>query len=232
MILRGAGARVAVAIVLATVVLALSGCTVAGSVVVRSPELVVVDLTWTPPPSTAAVRTGVDGCLLDSTTVTTLDFSRQVSSDGTWVCRVTGHARLADLQRWFGLARQVDDRAQVEFFPAGRVPDAVAEYQLRQFVGLDVTVTFPGPVTDHLGGAVQGSSVRFADLAEFVRNRGLSASGPARAVVEPHAVPAWVLPGGCALGGVVVGAVWGLWWGRRRALRPPRAVPEQDWSHD
>ncbi len=239
-------ARVVAAVAAAVVLL--PGCTLSGSVVVRSPSLVEVDLTWMPPPSDALVRTGVEGCLLDSTTVTTLDFTRRLAADGTSVCRVVGHARLDELQRWFGYARQVDDRAQVEFFPAGRVPDAVAEYQLRAFTDLDVTVTFPGPVGSHLGGQADGNGVRFTDAAEFVRNRGLAASGPARAAEEPAPeTPGWVVPVASGAGALVVGLAVGAALGRsRRTGRPaedePRAEPRRphprrpddpgEWSHE
>lgn len=214
----------------------LAGCTLTGSVEVHSPNYVEVDLTWTPPPSAALVRTGVEGCLLDSTTVTTLDFTRQVDVDGSSVCRVVGHARLADLQRWFGVAREVDGRAQVEFFPAGRVPDAVAEYELRHFEGLDVTVSFPGQVAEHLGGTVQGNTVRFADIGEFVANRGLAASGPARVAEPPPARrPGWEQAAALGLAGVAAGFLAG-WWLGRRASRPVAAPaapePPEEWSHD
>lgn len=207
--------RAAAAATTLAALLALSGCSLTGTIVIAGPNRVDVDLTYTPDPSDDLVRNGVAGCLLDSTTVTTLDFTRQLDPSGASVCRVTGFATTAELQRYFGLVRAVGDRYQVEFFPAGRVPDAVAAYTLARFETLDVSVTFPGTVEEHLGGQVAGTTIRWTDEAEFVRNRGLAASGMNRIGRAPLEGVAWLAGGAALVVGLAVGAWAGLRVGRR-----------------
>lgn len=200
---------------LAASALLLSGCTLTGTVVISSPQDVVVDLTYTPERPADQVRGGVGGCLLDSSTGT-LEFRRQRNPGGTTVCRITGRASLADLQRYYGLARHVGNQVQVEFFPGGRVPDSVAAYQAGLFTHLDVSVTFPGSVIDHLGGTLTGSTVRFDDESEFVAHRGLAASGWDSVDVEARAWRDWLVLAASIGGAGVVGFVAGGWNGRRR----------------
>lgn len=192
-----------------------SGCTLSGTVVIASPEKVSVDLTYTPERSPDRGGPGVAGCLLDST-MGSLNLIRQRNPDGTTVCRITGETTLAELQRHSGLARHIGNQVQVEFFPGGRVPDSVAAYQAGLFTHLDVSVTFPGTIIDHLGGRVTGSTVRFDDRVEFVAHRGLAASSWDSTDVEARAYREWLVLVALVAGAGLLGFLVGGRDGRRR----------------
>lgn len=203
----------------------LSGCSLTGEVVIHESGRVDVDLEYTSRTAGQPLTSDAVSCQLDNAGIDTLGFMRIRRPDGTTMCRVTGWALVGDLQRAFGFVRRVGDRFAVEYYPGGPVTDPVAEFAASRVERLDVTVVFPGPVEEHLGGLVDGRVVRWDDRQEFIRHRGLSAVGAARMpAAEASGAPGWLAP---ATGGLGAGLVLGLLIGRghRRHARS-----DEDWS--
>ncbi len=199
-------AKLAAVVVAAAAVVAVSGCTLDATLVVHSstsvdvratatatiyPDAPTIDQYCAPfAPGMKVTRAELNGdqatCAIEGTT--TFDTLNAV-----------GLGRFAEAGEY--LSMRVGD-------PSG---DLGASWFGEGLTAVDVTITFPGAVTEHVGGEVSGSTIRWTDAAEFSRNRGLEA----QALNHPG-VSNVVLAGGLGvLVGVGAGAAGMAWWLRR-----------------
>lgn len=203
----------------AAATLLLTGCTVAGTVEVRSSDEVVVDLTFRND-SLTDYR-----CEPEIFRDISLTVETRTADDGAAFCVVTGVVHPERLRQFLNVTH-AGEFVAISVNPLGVAPGGEKSAEIsRSSIGeLDVTVRFPGQVLTTTGEA-DGSSARFRDPKQLARPYGLAAEA------LNHAGPSWSVIGPLAgfLAGVAGTALW-LRARRRRhllATSPNDAVPEE-----
>lgn len=190
--------------------LCLSGCAVVGTVDVRSPDEVAIDLVVTGDESYLPLCEPT-GWPADAK----LSFVEQLNEVGERVCRVSGVTHPEIIREYLGLTH-VGEYFVVEANPlslAPRSPVPIGSIWSAPDTRLDVAINFPGRVLSTTGVA-DGSTVRFSDPTQFLRAYGL------RATALDHPGPEWTMLG------PVIGLLAGLglavlgWYVRRQRRRP------------
>ena len=199
--------------------LLLTGCTVAGTVEVRSSDEVVVDLTFR--------NDSLTDYRCEPEFVRDISLTAEVRTDdqGEALCAVRGVVHPERLRQFLNVTHAGEFLA-VSVNPLGVAPggEQSAEVSRSSIGGLDVTVRFPGQVLTTTGEA-DGNSARFRDPKQLVRPYGLAAEA------LNHAGPSWSVVG--PLAGCLVGVAGTLLWltARRRrhslADSPADALPDQ-----
>lgn len=199
-------------------VLLLAGCDLSGSLNVRAPDQLDVDLTVRyvfseryPP----CDQTAWNGHVPLTFTLT--------GDDMTLVCHITGTVDPEALRDYLAVVH-VGELYRLSFNPLSQA--AGTEVPIGAYYGvfdrMDVMVTFPGQVLTSTG-SMKGNSTRFTDPTQANQPYGLHATA------LDHAGPAWWLL--AALGGLLTGLGLAAGWGWFRG-RTPRADQPEDQSGD
>lgn len=205
--------------VMATAALVLlTGCTVSGTVEVRSSEEVVVDLIFR------------NDSLTDYRCDPELfrDFSLTIESrtddKGEAFCELKGVVHPERLRQYLNVTH-AGEFVAVSINPLGVAPggEQSAEIGRSSIGGLDVAVRFPGQVLNTTGEP-DGNIVRFREPKQLGRPYGLAAEA------LNHPGPPWAAVG--PLAGFLVGVAATLWWAKARRRRRSQAAPPPDPASD
>jgi hypothetical protein len=189
--------------------LALSGCAVVGTVDVRSPDQVAIDLTVTGNESYLPLCEPT-GWPADAQ----LAFEEHLNEVGDKTCHVTGVTHPEIIREYLALTH-VGEYFAIEANPlslAPRSPVPIGSVWSDPDTRLDVAISFPGRVLSTTGTA-DGATARFTDAQQFVRPYGL------RVVALDHPGPEWTVLGPIVglLAGVGLAVAW--WYVRRQRRR-------------
>lgn len=192
----------------------LSGCAVVGTVDVRSPDQVAIDLTVTGNESYLPLCEPT-GWPADAA----LTFEEHLNEVGEKTCHVTGVTHPEIVREYLGLTH-VGEYFAIEANPlslAPRSPVPIGSIWSDPDTRLDVAISFPGRVLSTTGVA-DGTTARFTDAQQFVRPYGL------RVVALDHPGPEWTVLGPIVglLAGVGLAVIW--WYVRRQRHRADPAA--------
>jgi hypothetical protein len=188
------GGRIALALVTAPLALLLAACNTTGTIEVRSPTELAIDLTLTDYPRGSCTDVGSSD--------TELAVERGVDSRGERFCRLRGTVKAESV---YGVRIQpLGDYYIVSLDLGENTTDPGV---------VDITLTLPGPVVASSSGTISGNSVRLTGREALHEDFELVA----RARPETSWVP---IAGVAGLAVGVAGTLLVLRWRRRTALVP------------
>ncbi|MFT4295701.1 MAG: hypothetical protein QM582_09850 [Micropruina sp.] len=203
------------AVLVAVVLLLLTGCSASGTIEVRSADELAVDLTFG----------GADRCDGTFYLDVSLTFQTRTDANGNPVCQVSGTVHPESLRPYLGVSH-AGEFLVFSFNPLAVAPgsEATGGDLFSALSQLDIAVRFPGQVVS-TNGVADGNAARFRDTQQLVRPYGLAAEG------LDHPGPSWAVIG--PLVGFVTGvAVMALWLvvakhRRRRRSQQPAGIDDQ-----